>query len=101
MFWRLFYNAGRSRTGEGVAWGKEEGEAVQVWMRRLCEGKPRLVVDFEDLLDGVDVRRRPQVQTQVVFIGCAHDLLWKWGSKLEKWQLSPDKTVMTHYTAGW
>lgn len=65
----------------GCSWAvRRKGEAVQVWMRHLCEGKPRLVVDFEDLLDGVDVRRRPQVQTQVVLAGCAHDLLRKRGS---------------------
>lgn len=43
----------------------------------LCEGEPGLVVDLEDLLDGVDVRGRPQVQTQVVLAGRAHDLLRK------------------------
>lgn len=42
---------------------------------RLCEGEPGLVVDLEDLLDGVDVRGRAQVQTQVVLAGRAHDLL--------------------------
>lgn len=41
----------------------------------LCEGKPRLIVDFEDLLDGVDVGGRPKVQTQVILACCAHDLL--------------------------
>lgn len=43
----------------------------------LCEGKPSLIVDFEDLLDGVDVGGRPEVQTQVVLACCAHDLLKK------------------------
>lgn len=43
----------------------------------LCEGEPSLVIDFEDLLDGVDVGSRPQVQTQVVPACCAHDLLKK------------------------
>ena len=44
---------------------------------RLCEGEPGLVVDFEDLLDGVDVGGRPEVQTQVVLACRAHDLLKK------------------------
>lgn len=43
----------------------------------LCEGQPSLVVHFEDLLDGVDIGGRPQVQAQVVLGGCAHDLLEK------------------------
>lgn len=47
---------------------------------RLCEGEPRLVVDLEHLLDGVDVRRRPQVQAQVVLARRAHDLLKTTGS---------------------
>lgn len=42
---------------------------------RLCEGEPRFVVDLENLLDGVDVGGRPQVQTQVVLACRAHDLL--------------------------
>lgn len=42
---------------------------------RLCEGEPGLVVDLEDLLDGVDVRGRAEVQAQVVLAGRAHDLL--------------------------
>ncbi len=42
---------------------------------RVCEGEPSLIVDFEDLLDGVDVGGRPEVQTQVVLACCAHDLL--------------------------
>lgn len=41
----------------------------------LCEGKPSLIVDFEDLFDGVDIGGRPKVQTQVVLACCAHDLL--------------------------
>lgn len=54
-----------------------EGEGEERWVviGRLCEGKPSLVVDFEDLLDGIDVRGRPKVQTQVVLACCAHDLL--------------------------
>ncbi|KAK6329424.1 hypothetical protein J4Q44_G00014020 [Coregonus suidteri] len=42
---------------------------------RLCDGDAGLVVDLEHLLDGVDVRSRPQVQTQVVLTGRTHDLL--------------------------
>lgn len=41
----------------------------------LCEGQSSLVVHFEDLLDGIDVGSRPQVQSQVVLGGRAHDLL--------------------------
>lgn len=41
----------------------------------LCEGEAGLAVNLEDLLDGVDVRCRPQVQTQVVLVRCSHDLL--------------------------
>ena len=41
----------------------------------LCEGKAGLVVHLEDLLDGVHVGCRPQVQAQVVLVGRAHDLL--------------------------
>lgn len=41
----------------------------------LCEGEAGLAVNLEDLLDGIDVRRRPQVQTQVILVGCSHDLL--------------------------
>lgn len=41
----------------------------------LCEGKPSLIVDFEDLLDGVDIGGCPKVQTQVVLACCTHDLL--------------------------
>lgn len=42
---------------------------------RLCEGNTSLVVHLEDLLYGVDVRCRPQVEAQVVLVSCAHDLL--------------------------
>lgn len=41
----------------------------------LCEGKPSLIVDFEDLFDGVDIGGCPKVQTQVVLACCTHDLL--------------------------
>lgn len=51
------------------------GEGMWAAFLRLCEGEPGLVVDLEDLLDGVDVRGRAQVQTQVVLAGRAHDLL--------------------------
>lgn len=44
----------------------------------LCEDEAGLAVNLEDLLDGVDVRRRPQIQTQVVLVGCPHDLLHEW-----------------------
>lgn len=47
----------------------------------LCEGEPGLVVHFEDLLDGVDISGRPQVQTQVVLAGRAHDLLKRQGEE--------------------
>lgn len=43
--------------------------------RPLCEGYPGLVIHLEDLLDCIDVCRSPQVQTQVVLVGNAHDLL--------------------------
>lgn len=43
---------------------------------RLCEDEASLVVNLENLLDGVDVRCRPQIQTQVVLVRCPHDLLW-------------------------
>lgn len=46
---------------------------------RLCEDEAGLAVNLEDFLDGVDVRRRPQVQTQVVLVGCSHDLLHRDG----------------------
>lgn len=48
---------------------------MRVGIGHLCEGKPCLVVDFEDLLDGVDVGGRPDVQAQVVLACCTHDLL--------------------------
>lgn len=47
---------------------------MQVVIGHLCEGQPRFVVDFEDLLDGIDISGRPKVQTQVVLACCAHDL---------------------------
>ena len=47
---------------------------------RLCEGQPGLIVDVEDLFDGVDVGGRPEVKAQVVLARCAHDLL---GSRTE------------------
>lgn len=47
----------------------------------LCEGEAGLVVNLEHLLDGVDVRRRPQVQTQVVLVGRPHDLLHEEGGE--------------------
>lgn len=50
---------------------------MQVVIGHLCEGQPRFVVDFEDLLDGVDISGCPKVQTQVVLACCAHDLLEK------------------------
>lgn len=50
---------------------------MRVVIGHLCEGKSSLIVDFEDLLDGVDVGGRPKVQTQVVLARCAHDLLQK------------------------
>lgn len=50
---------------------------MRVVIGHLCEGKPSLIVDFEDLLDGVDVGGRPKVQAQVVLARCAHDLLQK------------------------
>ena len=51
------------------------GEVGSTRIGRLCEGEPGLVVNLEDLLDGVDVGRRPQIQAQVVLAGRAHDLL--------------------------
>lgn len=42
---------------------------------RLCESEASLVIHFKDFLDGVDVGRSPQVQPQVVLVGCAHNLL--------------------------
>lgn len=42
---------------------------------RLCESEASLVIHFKDFLDGVDIGRSPQVQPQVVLVGCAHNLL--------------------------
>lgn len=58
----------------------------------LCEGKPSLIVDFEDLFDGVDIGGCPKVQTQVVLACCTHDLL----KKAEETTLSR----RTHQTGG-
>lgn len=41
----------------------------------LCKGQAGLIVHLEDLLYGVDVSRRPQIQAQVVLVCRAHDLL--------------------------
>lgn len=41
----------------------------------LCEDEAGLVVNLENLLDGVDVCCRPQIQAQVVLVCCPHDLL--------------------------
>jgi len=41
--------------------------------RRLSECKASLVVTLENLFDGVNVSRRSQVETQVVFHGGFHD----------------------------
>lgn len=41
----------------------------------LSESEASLMVHFKDFLDGVDVGRGPQVQPQVVLVGCAHNLL--------------------------
>lgn len=59
----------QERQGRRVASGTGTGT------RTLCEDEPRITVHLEDLLDGVDVRRRPQVQTQLVTAGRLHDLL--------------------------
>lgn len=61
----------------GLINSKRVGEGEEMWARilHLCEGKPSLIVDFEDLFDGVDIGGRPQVQTQVVLACGAHDLL--------------------------
>lgn len=71
--------------GEGQGNGSGRGiEEVQVTGTScLCEGQPGLVVHFEDLLDGVDVGGRPQVQAQVVLGGRAHDLLQEVGVKAD------------------
>lgn len=75
MFRRLFEEVeergAKSRRRGG------EGEKYRFRRSLLCEGQPGFVVDLEDLLDGVDVGGRPQVQTQVVLARCAHDLLQK------------------------
>ena len=55
--------------------GRQTGNR-RTWMEvSLCEDEASLAVNLEDLLDGVDIRRRPQVQTQVVLVGCSHYLL--------------------------
>lgn len=59
------------RLGKAGPWVCSDG----LWRCHLCEGKTSLVVHLEDLLDGVDVRRRPQVKAQVVLVSGAHDLL--------------------------
>lgn len=56
-------------------WGRGIMEVQVTGSSCLCKGQPSLIVHFEDLLDGVDVSGRPQVQTQVVLGGRAHDLL--------------------------
>lgn len=61
----------QERQGRRVASGTRTGTRT----RTLCEDEPRVTVHLEDLLDGVDVRRRPQVQTQLVPAGRLHDLL--------------------------
>lgn len=53
----------------------EKDSSPLLLLPSLCEDEARLVVNLEDFLDGVDVRRRPQVQTQVVLLGRSHDLL--------------------------
>lgn len=63
----------------------------------LCEGKPGLIVDIEHLLNGVDVGRRPEVQTQVVLARRAHDLLEKQKRSvitpsLYEWRVELDST---------
>lgn len=55
----------------------EEGRLVWTMVSHLCEGEPSLVVDLEDLLDGVHIGSCPQVQTEVVLARCSHDLLQK------------------------
>lgn len=53
----------------------------------LCEGQSGLVVHLEDLLNGIDVSCCPEVQAQVVLVGCTHDLLQKTERffKITKW----------------
>lgn len=41
----------------------------------LCKGQASLIVHLEDLLDGIDVSCRPQIQAQVVLVCRAHNLL--------------------------
>lgn len=71
MFRRLFRRGEGGRRGRSMAGGFRGEDAIG----RLCEGEPSLVVDFEDLLNGVDVGGCPKVQAQVVLGCCAHDLL--------------------------
>ena len=40
---------------------------------RLREGEASLIVNFEDFLDGGDVRSCTEVQTEIVLHGCTHD----------------------------
>lgn len=44
-------------------------------MCHLCKGQASLIVHLEDLLDGIDVSCRPQIQAQVVLVCRAHNLL--------------------------
>lgn len=53
---------------------EEEWQAAS-WRRLLSEDEAGLAVHLEHLLYGVDVGRRPQVQTQLVLVGRSHDLL--------------------------
>lgn len=69
----ICFEGGGRLIGGGVGAG-HEGSAGY-WPSCLCKGQPSLIVHFEDLLNGVDVSGRPQVQTQVVLGGRAHDLL--------------------------
>lgn len=41
----------------------------------LCKGQAGLIIHLEDLLYGIDVSCRPQIQAQVVLVCGAHDLL--------------------------
>lgn len=72
MFGRLFEEVEE----RGANSRKRGGGGEECRFRRsfLCEGQPSLVVDLENLLDGVDVGGRPQVQTKIVLARCAHDL---------------------------
>lgn len=67
--------------GAGTGSGRGINQVQVTGTSCLCEGQPSLVVHFEDLLDGVDVGGRPQVQTQVVLGSRAHDLLQEGGRK--------------------